>query len=90
MVPLSLNGELIGTAGCDTEVSALETIVMPILRTIPADAALVSKMDRIVLGNSGRFLVGNRVGELPADGQRIDIPGVDLGLQLVAVPKTAF
>lgn len=90
MVPLSLNGELIGTAGCDTEVSALEAVVMPTLRTIPADAALVSKMDRIVLGNSGRFLVGNRVGDLPKDGLRIDLPGVDLGLQLVAVPKNSY
>jgi hypothetical protein len=90
MVPLMLNGELIGTAGCDTEVSALETVVMPILRTISADAALVSKMDRIVMGNSGRFLVGNRVGDLPADSLRIDLPGVDLGLQLVAVPKNSF
>lgn len=88
MVPLSLDGELIGTAGCDTEVSALESVVMPLLRRIPSDAALVSKMDRIVAGNSGRFLVGNRVGEIPTDGIRLDIPGHPLGLQLVAVPPT--
>lgn len=87
MVPLSLNGTLIGTAGCDTEVSALESVIMPILRTIPADAALVSKMNRVVAGNSARFLVGNPVTELPADGIRVDLPGVDLGLHLVAAPK---
>lgn len=87
MVPLSVNGTLIGTAGCDIEVSALETVVMPILRTIPTDAALVSKMTRVVAGNSGRFLVGNPVTELPAGGEQVELPGVDLGLHLIASPK---
>jgi hypothetical protein len=61
---------------------------MPILRTIPWDAALVSKFDRIILGNSGRFLVGNRVVTLPKDAIRCEIPGPELGLQLVAAPRT--
>jgi hypothetical protein len=87
MVPLSLDGILIGTAGCDTEVRELERVIMPILRTIPGDAALVSKLDRIILGNSGRFLVGNRVVALPKDAIRYDIPGPELGLQLVAAPQ---
>jgi len=88
MVPFCLDGALIGTAGCDTEVRALEAVVMPHLRQIPMDVALVSKFDRIVVGNSGRFLVGNRVGELPRDALRTPLPGVDLGLQLVASPRT--
>ncbi len=88
MVPLHLDGVLIGTAGCDTEVRALESVVMPLLRRIPMDAALVSRLDRIVVGNSGRFLVGNRVGDLPRDAIRTPLPGVDLGLQLVATPRT--
>jgi hypothetical protein len=89
MVPLSLDGVLIGTAGCDTEVRELETVIMPILRTIPGDAALVSKFDRIILGNSGRFLVGNRVVALPKNASRCEIPGPELGLQLVTVPLAA-
>lgn len=88
MVPFFVNGVFIGTAGCDTQVRALETVVMPFLRQIPMDAALVSKLDRIVVGNSGRFLVGNRVGNLPPEAIRIPLPGVDLGLQLVATPRT--
>lgn len=88
MVPLSLDGVLIGTAGCDTEVRALEAVVMPVLRRIPADAALVSQLDRIIVGNSGRFLVGNKVGALPNGAVRIPIPGPELGLQLVAAPRT--
>jgi hypothetical protein len=88
MVPFYLDGALVGTAGCDTEVRALEPVVMPHLRQIPMDVALVSKFDRIVVGNSGRFLVGNRVGDLPRDALRVPLPGVDLGLQLVAAPRT--
>ena len=88
MVPLSLDGVVIGTAGCDTEIRALEAVVMPILRRIPADAALVSELDRIIVGNSGRFVVGNRVGNLPDDAIRVDLPGPNLGLRLVAAPRT--
>ena len=87
-VPLYLDGVLIGTTGCDTEVSALEPVVMPFLRRIPMDAALVSKFDRIMAGNSGRFLVGNRVRDLPRDALRTPLAGVDLGLHLVAAPRT--
>ena len=91
MVPFSLDGELVGTAGCDIEVRELEKVIMPILRTIPADAALVSRLDRTIVGNSGRFLVGNRVGDLPDGGIRIDIPAEGLGLSLVvAEPEFAF
>jgi hypothetical protein len=88
MVPFYLDGVLIGTAGCDTEVRALESVVMPLLRRIPMDVALVSKLDRIIVGNSGRFLVGNRIGDLPRDAIRTPLPGVDLGLHLVATPRT--
>ncbi|MDP4586227.1 MAG: GntR family transcriptional regulator, partial [Microbacteriaceae bacterium] len=75
-------------AGCDTEVRALEPVVMPHLRQIPMDAALVSKFDRIIVGNSGRFQVGNRVTDLPKNALRTPLPGVNLGLQLVATPRT--
>lgn len=84
MVPFLLDGDPLGTAGCDIEVRSLETTMIPILRHVPADAALVSKRDRVIVGNSGRFLVGNRVGDLPKGALRIEIPGPSLGLSLVA------
>ena len=87
MVPFTFDGSLIGTAGCDTEVRELETVITPILRTIPGDAALVSKFDRIIVGNSGRFLVGNRVGTLPKNAIRHAVGGPELGLELVAAPR---
>lgn len=88
MVPFLLDGELVGTAGCDIEVRALETTMIPLLRRINADAALVSKRGRVIVGNSGRFLVGNRITDLPDGAIRWEIPGISsLGLSLVAAPR---
>lgn len=89
-VPFRMDGEIIGAAGCDIELPALEAALMPMLRTIDADAALVSGHDRIVLGNSGRFLVGNRVSALPANGHVVELDVHELGLRVVSVPRERF
>lgn len=89
-VPFRLDGTIIGAAGCDIELAALESALMPMLRRLDVDAALVSQHGRIVLGNSGRFLVGNRVGELPTGGVSVDLPIHELGLTLVAAPRERF
>ena len=89
-VPFRLDGEIIGAAGCDIDLASLESALMPQLRSIDADAALVSQHDRIVLGNSGRFLVGNRVGDLPANGIGVNLDVHGLGLRVVAVPRERF
>ncbi len=89
-VPFRLDGSIVGAAGCDIDLRSLETAIMPIMRRLDVDAALVSQHGRIVLGNSGRFLVGNRVGDIPANGVRVDLAVHDLGLHLVAVPRSGF
>ncbi|MFM6967420.1 MAG: cache domain-containing protein [Microbacteriaceae bacterium] len=89
-VPFRLGGDIIGAAGCDIDLPALEAALMPILRRIDADAALVSQHGRVVLGNSGRFLVGNRVTEVPAQGTSVDLDVPELGLRLIAVPRERF
>ena len=82
-VPLYVNGAFVGMAGCDIEVRDLEKVMVPILRRIPGDAALVSEENIVVLGNSGRYLVGNRVRTIAADGGAIAIPLDDVSLTLV-------
>lgn len=89
-VPFRIDGSIIGAAGCDIDLRSLEAALMPIMRRLDVDAALVSQHGRIVLGNSGRFLVGNRVGELPANGVRVDLAVHELGLHLVAAPRSDF
>lgn len=89
-VPFRHNGEIVGAAGCDIEHGELESALMPMLRRIDADAALVSANGRIVLGNSGRFLVGNRVTELPVDAVSVDVAVHELGLRLIAVPRERY
>ncbi len=83
MVPLDLGPDVLGMVGCDIEVADLEKTMVPLLRRIPGDAALLSSEDRVILGNSGRFLVGNRVRQSPPDGGIIDVGLRDLGLRLV-------
>ena len=89
-VPFRLDGKIIGAAGCDIEIRSLESALMALLRRIDADAALVTNTGRILLGNSGKFLVGNRVGELPATAHAIDLTVHELGLRLVTVPRETF
>ncbi len=89
-VPLSVNGVPVGMAGCDIEVRDLEKVMVPILRRIPGDAALVSEENIVVLGNSGRYLVGNRVRTIPADGGALTLPLDDVTLTLVYAQHQDF
>lgn len=88
-VPFRLRGTIIGAAGCDIELRELESALMPILRGLDSDAALVSRHGRVVLGNSGRFLVGNRVGDVPG-ATTIAVAVQELGLTLVSVPRERY
>lgn len=88
-VPLRDGDHIIGAAGSDIEMRALEPALMPLLRQIKADAAIVNQHDRIVLGNSGRFLVGNRLGALSAESEIVDLEVHELGLRLVASPASS-
>lgn len=82
-VPLELGADIIGMVGCDIEVRDIETIIVPILRRIPGDAALMNGDQRVILGNSGRFLVGNRVRSTPDNGSVIPVDSPALGLSVV-------
>ena len=89
-VPVHLHGDIVGVAGCDIQSVAVERELMPALRRLRGDVALVSAHDRIILGNSGRFLVGNRVGALPGGAVAVGVPAHDLGLSLVWVSRETF
>ncbi len=81
-VPLYVNGVFIGVTGSDIRIRDLEDVLIPAVRAVPGDAALLNSQDRVIVGNSGRFLVGERVKETPpgADKIALDVPGLDLHL----------
>ncbi|KRE81592.1 cache domain-containing protein [Arthrobacter sp. Soil763] len=81
--PIRLDGRFVGVAGYDIRIRKLEEIFMPALRAIPGDAALLNESRRVVVGNSGAYLVGERVRSIPDDKQLIPVDVPHLGLSLL-------
>jgi hypothetical protein len=81
--PIAVAGRLAAVVGYDMRVRDLEAAIMPALRSIPGDAALLNASSRVVIGNSGRYLVGERVRTEPRDAivTPLDVPG--LGFRLL-------
>ncbi|MBG6191328.1 hypothetical protein IWX64_002288 [Arthrobacter sp. CAN_A212] len=80
--PIMLEGNFAGVAGCDIRIRKLEEIFMPFLRAIPGDAALLNGNGRVVVGNSGAYLVGERIRSIPRDKEiiPIDVPHLEFSL----------
>lgn len=80
--PFSVHGKFTGVAGCDIRIKDLEPLIMPTLRVVPGDAALVNASNRVILGNSGRYLVGERIKSGSPDQHRMALDVPHLGLSL--------
>lgn len=63
--PNILRGTAIGVAGIDFQMRELERELMPPLRRVPGPAALLSPQLSVLLGNSSRFVTGDRLAVLP-------------------------
>ena len=81
--PFSVHGNYAGVAGCDIRIKDLEPLLMPNLRGIPSDAALVNASNRVILGNSGMYLVGERIKSGSPDLHRLALDVPHLGLSLI-------
>jgi hypothetical protein len=81
--PYFINGRFMGVSGCDLRIKDLEPLIMPDLRVIPMDAALINADDRIILGNSGTYLVGERVKAWAPNQHRVALDVPHMGLSLV-------
>ncbi|WP_427005475.1 cache domain-containing protein [Pseudarthrobacter sp. H2] len=81
--PLAVQGRFTGVAACDIRVKDLEPLIMPILRSIPGDAALVNASNRVILGNSGMYLVGERIKSGSPHQHRLALDVPHLGLSLI-------
>jgi len=81
--PFSVHGTFTGVAGCDIRLKDLEPLIMPHLRLIPGDAALVNASNRVILGNSGMYLVGERIKSGSPEQHRLALDVPHLGLSLI-------
>jgi hypothetical protein len=81
--PLFLHGRFTGVAACDIRIRDLEPLIMPTLRAIPGDAALVNASNRVILGNSGLYLVGERIKAGSPGQHRAALEVPHLGLSLI-------
>ena len=81
--PFSIHGTFTGVAGCDIRLKDLEPLIMPHLRVIPGDAALINASNRVILGNSGMYLVGERIKSDSPDQHRLALDVPHLGLSLI-------
>ncbi|SLK10425.1 cache domain-containing protein [Arthrobacter sp. P2b] len=81
--PFSVHGSFMGVAGCDIRIKDLEPLIMPNLLAVPSDAALINASNRVVLGNSGRYLVGERIKPEAPGQHRIALDVPHLGLSLI-------
>lgn len=82
-IPFSIHDKFMGIAGCDIGIKDLEPLIMPTLRSIPRHAALINSSNRVILGNSGRYLVGERIKPDLPNQQRIALGVPHLGLSLL-------
>jgi hypothetical protein len=81
--PFYVHGTFTGVAGCDIRIKDLEPLIMPHLRAIPGDAALINAGDRVILGNSRLYLVGDRIKPGTPNQRRIPVEVPHLGLSLI-------
>lgn len=81
--PIYLHDSFIGVVGCDIRIKDLEPLLMHDLRAIRGNAALVNASDRVILGNSGRYLVGERLRYHSPGEYRMALDVPHLGLSLV-------
>jgi hypothetical protein len=81
--PVSVQGRFMGVAACDIRIRDLEALIMPTLRGIPGDAALVNASNRVILGNSGQYLVGERIKSGSPEQHRAPLDVPHLGLSLI-------
>jgi hypothetical protein len=81
--PFSIHGNFAGVAGCDIRIKDLEPLLMPNLRAVPKDAALINASNRVILGNSGTYLVGERIKSGVPNQHRMALDVPHLGLSLI-------
>jgi len=81
--PFWVQGHFMGVVGCDIRLRDLEPRIMPTLRLVHGHAALINASNRVILGNSGMYLVGARIKSESSHQHRLALDIPHLGLSLI-------
>jgi hypothetical protein len=82
--PIFVHGNFTGVAGCDIRIKDLEPLIMPHLLAVPGEAALINANNRVILGNSGMYLIGDRIKSEAPNQRRTPLNVPHLGLSLLS------
>lgn len=86
-LPILIEEAFYGVVGCDITIGEFEQAIMPELRGVPGDTALLNAESRVVVGNSSRFVVGDVVRETPSGAEIAPISARAPGLYLLSVAR---
>ncbi|WP_336658728.1 cache domain-containing protein [Leucobacter sp. USHLN153] len=70
-LPAVVAGKRVGAVGNDIQVEDMERELLPMLLRCPTEAVLVNRHGTVLLGNSARFLPGERVSNDATDFDRL-------------------
>lgn len=80
--PARVNGELVGAAGNDIQVSDLEHAIMPTLHTSQRELAVLNEHGNVVASNTSRYLVGELIHPFPDTWRQTALEPEVFGLKL--------
>ncbi|MET8427641.1 hypothetical protein [Nocardia sp. NPDC004860] len=75
-----VHGRPIGVTGIDMRMADFERALTPLIHRVPAPAALLSSHYSVLVGNSSRFITGDRIERVPSGFHttRLDAAGATL------------
>lgn len=71
-VPLEIDGEFVGIVGVDLLFEEVERRILSVLRRTDREAVVITPDRRVVAANSGHWVQGSRLPELPAVGSVVE------------------
>lgn len=71
-VPVEVEGEFIGVVGVDLLFEELEGRLVDVLRRADTEAVVINAERRVIAANSGRWVQGSRLREMPLAGTSVD------------------
>lgn len=86
-VPCHISGARVGVAGIDILMTDVETQLLRILAPLGPGAAVLSRHNQVLVGNSGQLSTGVRIAVMPSEYVRIPLDVADVGLSLLCVKQ---